>query len=534
MENEILTIVIELLNTLTSANINQKEHHKLYKLINKLFNNIEHYNSSRIYDILNEIIIYISYNKELIKDKNISNLSLKILKQIKKSFPLNNEEEIIEIALENYVNGYLTIEEYLESLIPKETLAFDGKLTEEELTRLKKAGFKASQIEIIKQFVMEKRDYLNGFHDLVGDNQIPTKLFTFNITHTGYKLTDDLERAITKRGADIRTKITSPLIKALSRKFMFSDQIFENRNALVKYDKDKNIKEDDIEEDKGIILPDEPVLWTLNHHFKDDALATIRAAKRPFYFLFGSIPLYFNTLDGILAYLVGSILINRVNQKSKTDSFFKAERAIETGLDLFWSFEAVHNKSSNKLVLDAWNGIYRFSNEKGIKVVPIIHYIKDPTQRLIPNKLNPIHTVIDDPIDLTKFSEKAGLDYLREVISTWYYLMMEKYGKMTREELFNEYQKRAIHYGINPKDFDTHPLTSAEIGTLYNMDLRSTISSYDTQAETQSDFTNENIISPEEAFKLIANIQNPKFVEDRLYAQEIIRTRKYENYQKRF
>ena len=38
-------------------------------------------------------------------------------------------------------------------------------------------------------------------------------------------------------------------------------------------------------------------------------------------------------------------------------------------------------------------------------LIPIVHYIYDPTQR-ISKKENPIHTVIDDPIDITKMEEK--------------------------------------------------------------------------------------------------------------------------------
>lgn len=526
----ILTMIDTLTITLSKLNIDKNKHQKLYKLSEEIFNDIKFNQGVKRITLLRKIVEYISYSKDLIYYKEFALLTKKALKCINNTFPLTKEEEIIDIALQEYLKDSISLEEYFLWLYPKEAKTFDGKLTKEELARLMSAGFTSKQITDIENFVMSKRNYLSGFHDLVGDELIPSKQFLFNMKHIGKIFTDDPEKALGYISAKLRSKTTAPLIKALGGNFMTSKQVFENRNELMGI---KNAN-GEIEPDKGIILPSEPVIWAPNHHFKDDALATIKAAQRPFYFMFGSIPLYFNTLDGFLTYLNGAILINRNNKKSKKDALIKAARAIDLGIDLFWSFEATHNKTANQLVLDAWNGIYRLANEKGIKVVPISHYIKDPTQSIIPHELNLIHTIVDDPIDLTKFTEKSGLNYLKDVISTWYYLMMEKYGKMTREELINAYQTRAIYYGVSKEVFDKRPLTTAEIGTLYNMDLRSTVASYDKDTETISDYHDENIILPEDVYSSIAKIENPKFVQDSIYAKELNRTRKYENYQKRF
>lgn len=186
--------------------------------------------------------------------------------------------------------------------------------------------------------------------------------------------------------------------------------------------------------------------------------------------------------------------------------------------------------------MDIWNGIYRVANEKGTKVVPVVHYIFDPTQKILPRELNPIHTVVDDPIDLTQFSEKAGLEYFIEVVSTWYYLMLERYGKMSREKLLETYRQRAIFYGVSEEELKTRPLTTAEIGELYNLDLRSTVTGYDRATEIMSNFENKNITKPEDAFANIANIINSNLenVLDVIQASKLVRERNYENYQKRF
>ena len=166
----------------------------------------------------------------------------------------------------------------------------------------------------------------------------------------------------------------------------------------------------------------------------------------------------------------------------------------------------------------------------------LLFIIFDPTQKILPHELNPIHTVVDDPIDLTQFSEKAGLEYFKEVASTWYYLMLEKYGKMSHEELLEAYRQRAMFYGISEEELKSRPLTTAEIGELYNLDLRSTVTGYDRAVEIVSNFENKSIIKPENAFADIANIKNsnPKNVLDVIHASKLVRERTYENYQKRF
>lgn len=409
---------------------------------------------------------------------------------------------------------------------------FDGKLTEQELLRLRDASFTKKQIRTICDFVEKYKDYLSSFSDLVGDDLVPSNLFCFNIKHIGKLLDGNPDNVLGKLGVKLRGLTTARLVKLLGANFMTSKQIFESRNELLnktnankKYIVDNEIK-----------LPKDPVIWASNHHFKDDALASVRAAKRPVYIMFGSIPLYFNTFDGVLAFLIGSILINRKVKGSKKASILKANKAIDYGADILWYPEATHNKTANKIILDIWNGIYRVANEKGTKVVPVVHYIFDPTQKILPHELNPIHTVVDDPIDLTQFSEKAGLEYFIEVVSTWYYLMLEKYGKMSREELLETYRQRAIFYGVSEEELKTRPLTTAEIGELYNLDLRSTVTGYDRAAEIMSNFENKNITKPEDAFANIANIinSNPENVLDVIQASKLVRERNYENYQKRF
>lgn len=424
---------------------------------------------------------------------------------------------------------------------------FNGKLTQEELKRLQNSLMNEKQIREIETFLEKNKDCLTGFCDLVGDDLVPTKQFFFNIKHIGSLLDKDPQKVLNNTGVTLRGLTTARLVRLLAQNFMTSKQIFEDRNELLAFAHKKGeleyagqfgvnpkITSEDIIPDTGIVLPKEPVIWVPNHHFKDDALATVRATQRPVTMMFGSIPLYFNTTDGVLSYLIGSILINRKSRESRNASIPKAERALDLGSDLLWCPEGVHNKTANELMLPLWKGIYKVANDKGIKVVPIAHYIFDPTQKIIPHELNPIHTVVDNPIDLTQFSEKAGLEYLRDVISTWYYIMMEKYGKMSREELIYAYQERAKCYGATDEDFKTRPITSHEIGEVYNMDLNTTVSGYDTSIEAAADCRPKDIVRPEDVFESISKLGNIENIGDALYASTLVRERKREDYQRRF
>lgn len=405
---------------------------------------------------------------------------------------------------------------------------FDGQLTLEELAQLRKAAISKKKILKIEKFLNKFKGSITSFHDLVGDDDIPCKQFFFNSKHIGYLLERNPDKVLSRAGIQFRKMTTGRLVKILAHKFMTSKQIFEDRNDLMNHSGGKSYAQE-------IGLPNEPVIWAMNHHFKDDALASVRALERPAILMFGSIPLYFNTFDGVLAYLIGSILINRKSRESKKASIEKAKRALSLGADLLWCPEGVHNKTANLLTLELWNGIYQVAIEQQVKIVPVIHYIFDPTQKIVPHELNPIHTVIDDPIDLAQFSEKAGLEYLRDVFSTWYYLMMEKYGYITREKLTQVYKQRAIeHYGAKETDFTYRSITSHEIGVIYNLDLRSTVNGYDRSIEASADYRSKFIVRPEDAFEAIAKSKNPKNISNILYAANLIRERKREDYQRIF
>lgn len=410
---------------------------------------------------------------------------------------------------------------------------FDGKLTEIELINLKKNGFSEKEIKMIESYVYKYREHLTGFVDLIGDREAPSRQFLYNIKHYGYLLEDDPELVISKKDVLLRQLIIDRLIKLVGPSQLKNKQVFENRNYL-KSSKDDM---DNVKKDSGIILPKEPVIWTPNHHFKDDVLASYLATQRQAYILFGSVPQFYNTFDGVLANLVGSLMTNRKVSSSKHASIKKAGRAIDFGSDILCFPEGIWDKYCNEILLQFWPGIYQIAKEKGTKVVPIIHYIFDPTLQ-IDSEINPIHTTVDDPIDITQFSEKAGLEYLRDVMATWYYLMMEKYGHTTRENIINFYENRALDRNekLTKVDFEKRRLTSHEAFELYLMDLLETVDWYDSEIELSYDYRPKGIVRPEDVFGPISNIKNSNYrnVTNIMEARQLVKIRKQEDYQRRF
>ena len=362
-------------------------------------------------------------------------------------------------------------------------------------------SFKKKRLEKI----LDKHNNITGLNDLTGGNE-PSWLFYILADKLGYLLENNPDEVLSKKGIEIRKKINY-IIKKLGPSFLAGPQVIENRKTL--------LKPESTEKDDEIILPDKPVIWVANHAFKDDTLASILAAKRNAYILFGSLPQFYNTFDGITAWLNGVVMTNRKHKDSKKASVEKAIRAHELGSDLFMFPEGVWNKSPNKLLIDFWPGIYKIAKETGADIVPVIHYMEDTSR---PGKDNIIHTVIDNPINISNLSEEEGLELIREKIATWYYLMMEKYGQSTREELLEGYDN------------------STEAWEEHLKRRISTADRYDTEIELSADYRPKNITRPEDVYENIANIENitPENAQHVLYARQLVKEKKNNDFQRRF
>lgn len=332
-------------------------------------------------------------------------------------------------------------------------------------------------------------------------------LFYLMADRLSYLLDTDPEKTVSPKGVARRRKLHF-IIKCLGPLFLTRPQIMENRNALT------SAPGGVVPADPGITLPKEPVIWAANHCFKDDTLATVLAAQRHGYILFGSLPQFYNTMDGLTAWLNGVVMVNRKVSASRKSSITKAVRAMEMGADLIVFPEGVWNKSPNELILNLWPGIYHIACETGAKVVPVVHYVRDPAGL---ERNDPIHTVLDNPIRLDDLSKSAALDYLRDVMASWHYLMMERYGEDSRERLLKG-------------------KTSTEAWEYQLTQRVATAARYDREIELCADYRPSDTFRPESVWEAVASISNvtPENVHLVSYAQDIVTQQKNEDFQRRF
>lgn len=367
----------------------------------------------------------------------------------------------------------------------------------------------------LEKILLAQNDNIKSIDDLTAGEE-PTLLFYILADKLGYLLDNDPEKVMSKYGVEIR-KLLHYIIKGVGPKFLSCPQVIENRNEL-------RIESDSSMPDSVIELPEEPVIWMPNHYFKDDALATVIVEKRDSYILFGSLPQFFNTIDGLTAWLNGAILFNRKVKSSRDSVIPKCEHAIDLGADLHIHTEGVWNKSPNEIILELWPGFYRIAKDKGIKLVPVVHYIE---QSHIKDSSNLIHTVVDDPISVEGMSEDAAREYLREVMTYWYYLMMEKYGQSTRQEELKGFT------------------TSKEAWEYYLSERIKTADRYDLSIETKADYRpNGNLYDPWEAIASLEDIASVdinnissneycKYIQIE-QAKKIVKTLKENDFQRRF
>lgn len=185
--------------------------------------------------------------------------------------------------------------------------------------------------------------------DLTG-GRAPSGLFCLWGGQIGKLLDNDWRP--TRAGLHFR-RLIHPIFPLLGKKFLSNPQVIENRNQLM--------DATSTAPDNGITLPDEPVIFCVNHRFKDDILGAVRAAPRHAYILFGSLPAFFNTFDGVSAWLNGVVLCDRKVAASRKTSTENAIRVLQMGGNLLIFPEGVWNKTPERLLLDFWPGIYRIA-----------------------------------------------------------------------------------------------------------------------------------------------------------------------------
>lgn len=345
-------------------------------------------------------------------------------------------------------------------------------------------------------------DSVTGKSDVLGDAK-PSIFFRPMMHRMKCLLSCEPDRMISKGSVAVR-KALHPILMLLLPLFLDYKQVIESKNALLGIE----------EPDPPLELTKESVIWCANHGVKDDAAASLGVVRHS-YILFGSLPAFINTLDGVGAYINGVVMCNRKVKKSKAAAQDACRKLLERGMDVLLFPEGVWNKTPNKLMLDLWPGVYRLAKETGCRVIPVIHYLADPHKRY---EGNVIHTVVAEPISMEGLTEEEGLVLLRDTMSTWYFLMMEKYGQTTREQLLKGYN------------------TADEAWERYMAIHTGDIKYYDKEIEYCADYRSKDVIYSVDVWKRISQIRNPhsENIRDVLYAKEVVAREQRRDFQRRY
>lgn len=352
----------------------------------------------------------------------------------------------------------------------------------------------------LQKLLARSGDKITGPADLFGERK-PSPIFYLMNRLTQNLHSCDPVKMVTRTGICAR-RLVHPILMLLLPLFMEYKQVFESKNALL-----------------GIDGPDAPIeldgaaIWCPTHCFKDDVAGSIAAHHG--WIMFGSFPTFFNTLDGLGAYVSGVVLCNRKVKASKKASMEASKRLLDMGMDLILYPEGVWNKTPDKLMLPLWPGVYRIARETGCKIVPVIHYLADPHKKY---KGNVIHTVIADPISMEGLSEEEGLALLRDTMATWYFRLMEKYGQSTHEELLNGFE------------------TADDAWEDYIAMHTAAVEYYDKEAECFADYRPKHIVRPEDVWQSVANIREPRAenIAHVKYANALVAREKRRDFQRRF
>ncbi len=342
----------------------------------------------------------------------------------------------------------------------------------------------------IEKIISDLGDTVTGPADFLGETR-PSFLFWPMVKMMRPLLSCDPDKMISKSSICVR-KILHPILLKLLPAFLEYKQVIERK----------------------IDIPKEPVIWCPTHCFKDDVAASIGTARHA-YILFGSFPMFFNTLDGVGAYINGVAMCNRKVKASKLASMEAARRLLNMDMDMLVFPEGVWNKTPDKLILPLWPGAYRLSKETGCKIIPVIHYLADPHKKY---EGNVIHTVIADPISMDGLDEQEGQALLRDTMATWYYRLMEKYGQSTREELLDGFE------------------TADDAWESYMAMHTGCVKYYDREIELCADYRPKQIVRPEDVWQSVANIQNVHAgnAAHVRYARELVAREKHRDFQRRF
>lgn len=289
-----------------------------------------------------------------------------------------------------------------------------------QLTEDKKKRIKAELDRLNKEAILKRVPNIGGIEDILGQDKEgnmpePSKLFYVLPYVFGRLLENDPDKVISERSVKFRQKyLYQPIF----------DQAEKDLNG-------KTL----IRDTMAPVPTDRRVIFSPNHGFLEDAALAFIMAETPLYYIFGSLPAFFNSVYGVATYLIGAALVNRKDSSSRNASIEKANKLIEYGSNIILFPEGTHNRSPHNLLTKYWKGVYRVSKNTGAVVVPMA-FVYDILEG------DKIYASRLPYIELSKYDESQvteALDELRAATTTELWRLMEKYTKMSYDDIIKNY-----------------------------------------------------------------------------------------------
>lgn len=271
----------------------------------------------------------------------------------------------------------------------------------------------------------------------------------------GYLLSNEPESVLSKKGWQVRK----------SANILF-------RNILVPLSSKNKL----IIERKADFSKDRPVIFAATHGFRDDIAFTIKTTGVHSYVLLGSLPAFYESLEGYALWLNGVIIVDRKDKNSRAAAKDKMIYALSLGANVLMFPEGVWNKTENLIVQKLFPGIYEVAKASDALVVPVASIESNGA----------VYTILDDAFDICAYDRTEGLIILRDKMATAKYELMEKYAKCSRSEIGNAQQ----YWDAFLKQL---------VATAHGH--------YDEEIEMTAHFQDKTVTTPDDAFKHLQEIQ---------------------------
>lgn len=225
-------------------------------------------------------------------------------------------------------------------------------------------------------------------------------------------------------------------------------------------------------------MPNRPIIFAATHGFKEDIEDTLLTANRCAYILIGALKQIFMTFQGVTAWLVGLILVNRLDKDSRKASKDKMIRAIQLGVSIIIFPEGTWNKSPNLLMNKLFPGVYDIAKATGALVAPIATHREG----------GHVYSILDECFDITQYSRTEGMLVLRDKLATLRWELMETYSPGRLEDM--PPVEQADTYWAN-----------------FINGLMAEVEFYDYEEELHTKFVDKNIIEYGEVFSHLSDLQ---------------------------